>query len=673
LKIALVQMDVIPGRPKQNFRNMKDIVLTHEADLWVFPEMCIGGYLVGDKWQLDSFCKNLMEFNLKVQQLSGDRNTAIAFGNIFFDEEINQRVGDDFHHPHRDGRVRKYNATVVFDKGKPGVRVIENYILPPGVQPKTLLPNYRFFDDERYFTSLRLHADDFSVPLKKLLQPFLINGEKIGFGTCEDLWCEDYRTGGKSLNPTKILIENGANYIINLSASPWTIGKDLARDNRIKFLKQDCGDNFKPFFYVNCTGVQNNGKNIVTFDKGLDVYNTNAEPVSLAQIPFRQEIKFIDTDHIDLMPVVERQEKSIIGQKCDAIIRAIHHIKEIKGWDNHPKYLLGLSGGVDSAVSAALLSLAVGPENVLGVNMPNHSMNSQQTKDAAMFLAKQLGINYGVIPIGELVSLNEKIINSADFYEHERKLNVLQKGNIAAKIRGTNILSNLAALYGMMFTNNGNKLEVALGYATLYGDVNGAIAPIADLTKAEVFEMARYLNETVFKKEVIPGTLLPDELFRFSTNQIKPTAELEVNQEDPMYFGYHDAILTMMTDYRAKSIENVMEMYLDGTLHYHLAKALNKDDYYGYRLMLRWGVDDPKHFVENIEWFSKTVDLAVFKRIQGPPIPITSKTAYGYDRRESQLPYETTLEHDRLREKILATITVYNSSSEIKENKLVDN
>lgn len=656
MKIALAQMEVVPGRPKKNLETMLNMIETakhHSVDLIAFPEMCLGGYLVGDKWLDDDFCLNLMKGNEELQKSS--EGIAIAYGNIFVDNQINARLKDGKFHPNKDGRSRKYNAVYVFQNGKPVARAPETIILPAGVQPKTLLPNYRFFDDERYFFSLEDIAKDFNVSLDGLAQPFLIevNGKKIpvGFEICEDLWCEDYRRNGEAQNITKILIENGAQYLVNISASPWTFGKNQARDNRIKFLKQESGEDFVPFFYVNCVGAQNNGKNIVTFDGGSTVYNAQGEPIIFDQKAYAQELIEVNTKDLS-QEGTSRAEKSYIEQKCEASIRGIKHVKDMQGQEEHPRFILGMSGGVDSAVVAALLTLAVGKDRVLGVNMPT-IFNSDQTKQSAAHTAEQLGIAYLNIPIGELADVNEKVLEERDLDGQHRKLNALQKGNVAAKIRGTSILSNLAAKYHALFTNNGNKLEVALGYATLYGDVNGAICPLADLTKTEVFDLARYLNNSVFKREVIPWNVIPDQLYRFTKDQIQPSAELEENQVDPMKFGYHDALLMMMTDYKKRSAEDIMRLYVFGTLDKELEKYLHQEEGYGYQLMKRWGVDDQKTFVEDLEWFTRGIQRSVFKRVQAPPIIITSKSSYGYDLRESILPYETSLEEDRLKKQIL--------------------
>src|SRR3989338_5314999 len=266
MKVALAQMEVIPGMPKVNFNNMLNLIeeaKKNQVDLIAFPELCIGGYLVGDKWANEEFCRDMMQFNKKL--LEASHGIAVAYGNVYLDEKemINQRFGDKSIHPNKDGRPRKYNAVYVIQNGKIAKRVKENTVIPAGIQPKTLLPNYRIFDDERYFFSTKDIAKDFNVEIKELMQPFEIDVEgkivKIGFEICEDLWCEDYRLALEALNPTKMLIENGAEYIVNISASPWTYGKNGARDRRVQFLKKDSAEKFVPFYYVNCTGVQNNG------------------------------------------------------------------------------------------------------------------------------------------------------------------------------------------------------------------------------------------------------------------------------------------------------------------------------------------------------------------------------------------------------------------------------
>lgn len=634
MKIALAQMEVIPNRPRENLTKMLNMIKTAKdasVDLIVFPEMCVGGYLLSDKWQEDSFCNDLMEYNDTIKKASG--GIAIAYGNVCLDSTINKRVNDSLFHPNKDGRTRKYNAVYVFQNEKPAPRLKETNILPPGVQPKTLLPNYRIFDDERYFFSTQDVAKDFNLPLESLLLPFLVRVQEedipIGFELCEDLWCEDYRRDCKALNPTKILIANGAQIIINCSASPWTAGKNMTRDRRVQFLKKESGNDFVHFFYVNCVGSQNNGKNIAVFDGASTVYNKEGLPIIFGNSIYQEELIVINRSDLSREPA-RRREPEEIEQKYRAIIRGIKHMNDLFG--KIPQYVVGLSGGLDSAVVASLITLAVSKENVTAINMPT-KYNVQVTRDSAKHIAEMLGIDYLILPISKLVELNRKALLECC----TEKLDDILEQNIQAKVR-MQILSNLAQAYGGLFTNNSNKWEIATGYCTLDGDARGAISPIGDLTKSEVFELARYLNNHIFKKEVIPNSLI--EL------AILPGAELEFNQFNPLKLGYHCALVKAFTDFKAKSAEDIMQWYVEGRLEEKL--EINQE------LIKKCGIDNPIEFIRDLEWFSKQVQRSIFKRIQGQPIILLTKTAFGYDRRESILPENTTIRYDRLKNQIIS-------------------
>lgn len=648
MKIALAQFDVIPGMPEKNIETMLSMIedaKKNHVDLIAFPEMAIGGYLLGDKFLDENFCRDLMSYNEIIARASD--GIAVAYGNIYLDEDINQRVKDDSFHPNKDGRIRKYNAVYVVQNGKPAKRINPTRILPDGVQPKTLLPNYRIFDDERYFFSTKDIARDHDVSLEDLLQPFIIEvGNKkipVGFEICEDLWCEDYRANSRALNPTKILIENGAKRIVNISASPWTFGKNSARDRRVQFLKQDSGKDFVPFFYVNCTGAQNNGKNIVTFDGGSTAYNSSGLPVKFSKEAYKQESLIIDEEDLS-EDGKERVEEPKIAQKYSAIIRGIRYLKDMAGLPDYPKFVIGMSGGIDSSLVAALLERAVGRNKVLGVNMPT-IYNSAKTREAAAHVAHKLGIGYEIVPIGDLVDTASNILDNIDADGSGKKLSQANLENVQAKIRGTDMLSNIAAKYGALFTSNGNKLEILLGYATLYGDWGGALAPIGDLTKTEVVDLARYLNKEIYGDEVIPETLLPDKLWRFTDKQIQPSAELKEKQIDPMKFGYHCALTEAITDYKKKTPEDIAQWYLEGELENKL--ELPKG------MIERWNLDNPQEFIKDLEWFWKGMTNNVFKRVQSPPIIITSKSSFGYDIRESILPYIETRAYKRIKQKVL--------------------
>jgi NAD+ synthase (glutamine-hydrolysing) len=649
--MAVAQMEVKAGDPEANVAKMLELIeeaKKQKVDVLVFPEMCVGGYLLGDDWNDDDHCEALMAYNDKIR--AATQGIAVAWGNVFLDtpERMAER-GIDGHHPNKDGHTRRYNAVYVAQNGQWCKKKVENDLMPKGVHAKTLLPTYSVFDDQRYFFSTEDVAKDFGVSLKKLEQPFVVevNGKKvpIGFQVCEDMWAKDYRAKGEALNVARMLIDNGARYLVNLSSSPWKLGKEDARDGAVSFLKEELGDKFVPFVYANHTGVQNNGKNFITFDGGSTVYGPDGKPVQIASASHGEELMVIDNLR---GPAVSRPKVPAIAQKYQAIMEGLRHLGDLAG-QKTPRFVIGLSGGIDSAVVAALLVKAVGKDNVFAVNMPT-VYNSEKTKGAAKQIAEKLGISYQVVPIQELVDLNTKVLDSADLDGKKKKLSDLNEENVQAKLRGTTLLSNLAAKYDAFFTNNGNKLEVALGYATLYGDWGGAVSVLGDLTKKEVYELAKYLNE-LFGQEVIPSALIPDELFRFKKDQIAPSAELKNAQVDPMKFGYHDALLDRMEGFDRASPERIMEWYLAGTLHTKLGISP--------QLMSRWGVDDPKEFLKDLEWFAKKVHGAVFKRVQAPPVILTSGFAYGFDHRESIKPFSLSAKAKTLATKISETMTKY--------------
>ncbi|GAB4314967.1 MAG: hypothetical protein Kow0069_16590 [Promethearchaeota archaeon] len=251
-----------------------------------------------------------------------------------------------------------------------------------------------------------------------------------------------------------------------------------------------------------------------------------------------------------------------------------------------------------------------------------------------------------VVPVEEVCSVVERVVDAAVVEGLPERLSPLNRENVQAKVRATDVLSNLAAKFGGLFVCCGNKLEIALGYATLYGDVGGAIAPLGDLTKVEVYEMGRFLNERVFGRQVIPAELFPDDLFRCAPRGIPPSAELAEGQVDPMKFGYHDALLGAFTDFLKKTPADVLHWYLEGVLGERLGVTT--------ALLERWGLDDPAEFVSDLEWFCQSFQTNVFKRVQAPPVVVTSKTAFGFDLREAQLPFWPSREFQRLKERVLA-------------------
>jgi len=255
IKVSLAQLEVIPGRPDINTEkiiNEIEKAKKRNIDLILFSEMVVPGYLLGDEWENDCLINDLMEYNQDI--LKASSNIAVIWGNVFaqFDKK-----GED-------GRIRKYNSVYVAQNGN----WVNNGVFE-GHSFKTLLPKYREFDDERHFYSMIKLANEQGKKLKEYLKPFpvKIGDETIMVGAilCEDMWCDDY-----AFNPTHILVENGAQIIVNLSCSPWTWRKN---DKRHRVVKSLLEKDPVPFLYCNNVGTQNNGKNIFLFDGNSTVYN----------------------------------------------------------------------------------------------------------------------------------------------------------------------------------------------------------------------------------------------------------------------------------------------------------------------------------------------------------------------------------------------------------------
>ena len=636
--IVLVQMEVAPGRPDRNVPRMIERIERHrDAEVVVFSEMCVPGYLIGDAWEIDALAADFASWSEAVREAS--RGLTVLFGNVAVDPG---RAGED-------GRIRKFNAVYVCHDGGYVRRSGLPAELPNGVHPKTLHPNYRFFDDDRHFHSVRKLAVEHGRPVADWMVPFEVprrGGGAFRFGVqvCEDVWCQDYAAEDGVLDTVAMWRRNGAQAVFNLSASPWTWEKN---EKRHRTVREVLARSPLPFFYVNQVGAQNNGKNVLVFDGDTTAYAADGTvtgrlapwcegdllvggaPVSGPAPGTTPEAAPVSRRTGEIPPPAPRaapQERRGRAGELDAILNALaaglRHLDEVRG--AAARFLVGVSGGVDSSLVTALIAHALGPERVLAVNMPTR-FNSEVTRNNARDLCARLGVDYLVCPIEELYERVATIVRGAGFAAGEGDYTTLVDENVQARIRGADVLAGLAAKFGAVFTNNGNKTETALGYATLYGDVNGAIAPVADLYKTDVFALARHLNETVFEREVIPANLYDGTTV--------PSAELSGAQDvtkglgDPIRYGYHDAILRQMIEYRHHLIE-FFEWMLEGTFFERIGwdgSHGSLDDFVG-----------AEEWVEDLEWIDRQLRVNYFKRIQAPPIIVVSKRAFGFDLRESQ-------------------------------------
>ena len=619
MNIAIAQMHIESANLQLNFTVMKQLIeeaKNKKADIIVFPEMCISGYLLQDKWLDHEFCMDVHSYNEKIKQLS--QNIGIVFGNLYYDNIENIAIG-------RDGRKARFN-TVLFAYNKQWVKREDNIMC--GIHIKHLNPDYRIFDDSRYFLS----GLEVSQRLKKtdnhILSPFVFEKDgvikKIGLQVCEDLWSNDY-----GIDATEFYANQNTDFIINVSSSPYTLNKELARDKRILQHANHIKEKMIPIIYVNACGMQNTGKNIVLFDGGSSVYDTNGKRVFSLNDRFKQELNYYDFN-------VNNNPLNDETKLLDALTYAVQEIDK-QMFNKKIKWIIGLSGGIDSCINACLLVKALGNERIIGYNMASNH-NSLTTKNNARQLAQELGIE---LREGSIEILNQSTLKTMQMYHYNDTYSSLVYENIQARIRG-HLLSTFASIEGGVIINNANKIEVALGYCTLYGDCIGAFSPLGDLTKVQCFEIAKQCND-YFKKEVISTTLIPNfENGEFHW-EMPPSAELKDAQLDPMKWYYHDFLIAHLQNYPTAHIETIMESYLDDSIY---------DNELG-KWIKQYNLHHPQAFIEDLEWLLKTMQFATFKRIQMPPILLLSRGAYGSDYREAQLQFFTSEKYQLLKKKIL--------------------
>ncbi len=475
MKIAIAQLNPTIGDLSGNARKILEAAqqaAAAGARLLLTPELSLCGYPPRDLLLNPSFVEAM---GIELQQLARDLppNLAVLVGTV----EQNLKA-------HITGGKTLFNSIALLEAGK--IKQVFH---------KHLLPTYDVFDERRYFEP-GLQANYFTL-----------DNINIGVTICEDLWNDEEFWGKRSYvaNPIADLAIIGVDLIVNLSASPYTVGKQRFRET---MLKHSAVRFQQPVIYANQVG----GNDDLIFDGYSFALNRQGEIICRAR-GFVTDLVVIEFDQTQR----DLQSGSVVAESesSDAEIwqALVLGVQDYARKCRFSKVVLGLSGGIDSALVAAIATAALGKENVLGVLMPSPYSSEHSVSDA-LALGKNLGIETNILPIGELMQGFDHTL--ADLFTGT-EFGIAEE-NIQSRIRG-NLLMAIANKFGYLLLSTGNKSEMAVGYCTLYGDMNGGLAVIADVPKTRVYSLCHWLNRD---REIIPQNILTKA----------PSAELKPGQVD---------------------------------------------------------------------------------------------------------------------------------------------
>jgi NAD+ synthase (glutamine-hydrolysing) len=533
MRIGLGQFDAVVGDLEGNAEKMREMygrAVKEGVDLLLFPELAVCGYPPED-------------LLLKKHFLEDNRSTVEKLAADCPDTTIMVGFADYY-------RGSTYNGAAILHGGRINA-----------VYRKGLLPNYGVFDEQRYF-------QPGDKPL--IIRP---TGIKTALTICQDIWDIDWlKSFLKKAGPIDLLL--------NISASPFHLGKIETR----KEILGQCAKEFNcAVCYCNLVG----GQDELIFDGQSMIAEPSGQIVAIAKA-FEENLLIADISIEGDVPQVKPVEGtaphplSTLDEVYQALVLGVKDYVQKNGFH---KVMMGLSGGIDSALTAAIAVAALGAENVIGITMPS-KFNSPDTIGDAEKCAKNLGIQFMTIPIGPALEQFNGSLQTAPGWDSEG----IAYENLQARIRGT-ILMSLSNQWGALVLTTGNKSETAVGYATLYGDTAGGFAVIKDVFKTMVYKLAHYINE-LSGREVVPKSVI-DRV---------PTAELRPNQKDTDSLPDYDLLDKILKGYveEDKSAQQLIDEGL------------------------------PKEAVSRV---IRMVDRNEYKRRQSPPgIKITPK-AFGRDRR----------------------------------------
>ena len=517
MRIALGQINPLVGDVAGNSATIVDFIgqaRRESADLVVFPELSVIGYPPKDLLAKPQFVRSCDQ---AIRHIA--RQT----------EGIAALVGLPAVNLNTEGRPL-YNAAALLINGQ-----------MEGLYVKSLLPTYDVFDESRYFEA--------GEPAKAL--PFA--GRMLGISICEDLWNEQ-AVFGRSLyhtNPIAELFESGADLLVNLSASPFEQGK---HDVREQLFAAQVARYRTPLVFCNQVG----GNDELIFDGASCVFGADGRVLARAKA-FEQDLLIVDLD----APADSRVEP--YPERHEAMLQALTlGVRDYVRKCGFTDVVIGLSGGIDSALTAAIATEALGPKNVHGVSMPSRYTIGESIRDAEA-LARNLGISFDVIEIEPLHGAFETQL--APLFAG-RQPDVTEE-NIQARTRGV-LLMSLSNKFGWLTLATGNKSELSTGYCTLYGDMCGGLAVIGDVPKSLVYELARHINQRA-GKEIIPN----------STIVRPPTAELRPDQTDqdslPPY-DVLDGILELYVE-QDKSVDQIVAAGFDADMVRRVTRLVDRNEY----------------------------------------------------------------------------------------------
>ena len=515
MKIALAQINPIVGDLKGNLSLITESVKNAAkkgADLVVFPEMALTGYPPKDLLDSPDFIKKQLE-TLEILAKSVTK-PGIILGYVDENEKGHGK-------PLVNSAVLISNGEIIFK------------------QDKTLLPTYDVFDETRYFEP----ADKYDL--------VEFEGKKLAITICEDMWF-DYLPLYTS-NPAEILTEKNPDLFIHVNASPFTLGKIETRIN----ILQECALKYGiPVVSVYQVG----GNDELIFDGTSFVVESNGK-ISARAHSFKSDLIIYDTDtksgKINSIP------EDILDRAWEALKLGLRDYAHKSGFS---KVVIGLSGGIDSAITAVLAADALGKENVTTISMPSMYSSEGSVTDAKE-LAENLGVRFEIVPIADIFNSFKESLSSL----FEGLPEGLAEENLQARIRGT-ILMALSNKFGCMLLQTGNKSEIAMGYCTLYGDMCGGLSVIGDVPKTLVYDLSNWINR---EKEIIPKSIITKP----------PSAELRPNQKDtdslPPY-EILDPILQLFVEERKTFNEIASEGFDEGLVR-NIIKTVNQNEYKRYQ------------------------------------------------------------------------------------------